>query len=793
MSFGELIQNVITFAGGRGTNEKQKHKYPKIPQGIAYLNSYNKNMPIVPGTILNKKWKPRSTLIEGFDGMIGPTDANIKNQNESDNLAKIEDDINRNISSYASSYKSLMDKAQSFLTGNRTYGKSVFAAQAENSDVITPNWVGCYKKGDGDGIINQDDMVDAADINNCKTRASDLGYPVFSLYNDSGKMKCGVGQDIDRAQSLGLATKQVTSYTFSKSSGANVGGLLMNGQIGTYQDDITNNLVTDLTPMPMCDMVLGARINPNNLTATYGYNCNGTATSAFTPPAPTPVQPKTCAQYSDSDYNMPDDCYAEMWKDAGCDKDVLSYNIPWWKGVTKAQARDDMHLWATLTDDAHRNACYAPKPMLNATVTSGGSAAAPQPNTCDQFGDNDIRISQTCVNELWKSTGCMTDQPPQASIDWYTEQVTSKWPMTKSAIKADMEVIASSRSTACYPIVNSGSAINTATGWAGRWLPINDGTWANSLSILNDGTIICTNGSGYVYTRPNLQTGWTQISGGGDTTISSGWNNKCIDQSNGSKSSAMQMQLWDCQDGNANQQMTYNESNQTISIPGNMCLDVYGAQTGNGTPVIQYQCHGGPNQRWVYGADKTLRPQHTTGKCLDDLGWNSANGAKIGIWDCNGQSNQTWNFNKGMKVKSVIQINDGTYLGIGFDNNLYSKTNLSDSWGGIINNSCCVLSIIQLNDGTFVCVGTDNNLWKKSTLTAVWNKITCPNSCCVISITKMLDGSIAGVGTNGLVYTKTDLSKPWVLVDGQMTMSAIAQLKDGTIIGTSTDGAFYRK
>jgi hypothetical protein len=69
---------------------------------------------------------------------------------------------------------------------------------------------------------------------------------------------------------------------------------------------------------------------------------------------------------------------------------------------------------------------------------------------------------------------------------------------------------------------------------------------------------------------------------------------------------------------------------------------VYGGQTGNGTSVIQYSCHRGPNQKWIYGNDKTLRPQHATNKCLDVLGFNQANGAKLGIWDCNGAVNQKW-------------------------------------------------------------------------------------------------------------------------------------------------------
>jgi glucosylceramidase len=31
------------------------------------------------------------------------------------------------------------------------------------------------------------------------------------------------------------------------------------------------------------------------------------------------------------------------------------------------------------------------------------------------------------------------------------------------------------------------------------------------------------------------------------------------------------------------------------------CLDVYGAGQQNGARVIQWNCHGGPNQRWRQG------------------------------------------------------------------------------------------------------------------------------------------------------------------------------------------------
>jgi hypothetical protein len=130
-------------------------------------------------------------------------------------------------------------------------------------------------------------------------------------------------------------------------------------------------------------------------------------------------------------------------------------------------------------------------------------------------------------------------------------------------------------------------------------------------------------------------------------TIKSEFNNKCIDQSNGSKDPYLQMQMWDCGQGNPNQNMIYNNDSYTINVPGdNLCMDVLGAGTADGTKVIQYSCNGGTNQKWTYGMDKTLQPQHTSGKCLDVLGYNNANGAGLGIWDCNGGTNQKWDITR---------------------------------------------------------------------------------------------------------------------------------------------------
>jgi hypothetical protein len=301
------------------TNNSKKNS---ITQGIGYLNQtkqptygspqpYNNNTCVnsTNSNINNNKNKNYS-LIEGFDGMIGPTQANNKNMKEYEELTKQEDELNRSLSTYASSYKLLMDKAQNFLQNRTTYGKSIYTTQVENPDLINSKWVGCYKKGSDDGLIDQGDMGDMANIDTCKIRASDLGQSVFSLYKSgdaSNNIICAVGDDINKAMSKGLAIAPVLSYSFSKANGANTAELLYNGQIGTYTDSVTNNLVTDLNPSTDCDLLLGKRINTNNTVATYGYNCNGTEINKHKPPVPQPTSipdtiPDGYTEYDDKYY-----------------------------------------------------------------------------------------------------------------------------------------------------------------------------------------------------------------------------------------------------------------------------------------------------------------------------------------------------------------------------------------------------------------------------------------------------------------------------------------------------------
>ena len=146
--------------------------------------------------------------------------------------------------------------------------------------------------------------------------------------------------------------------------------------------------------------------------------------------------------------------------------------------------------------------------------------------------------------------------------------------------------------------------------------------------------------------------------GGGEPYIKGkGRPNFAIDQPGGNKGAGVQTQMWDYV-ANANQNIRYDNSNQRINLPGNLCLDVWGGGTGNGTRVVQWPCHGGANQKWVkYGT--SLRPAHAQNKCLDVYGGQTHNGAKLIIWDCHGGANQQWEASDG----STLTANTSAILG----------------------------------------------------------------------------------------------------------------------------------
>ena len=111
-------------------------------------------------------------------------------------------------------------------------------------------------------------------------------------------------------------------------------------------------------------------------------------------------------------------------------------------------------------------------------------------------------------------------------------------------------------------------------------------------------------------------------------------------------------------------------------------------------------------------------------------------------------------------VKSAIQLQNGSFLGVGMDNKLYNKANLTDKWTQVIENNCCVTSIIQLNDGTLLGVGTDNWLYSKPNITGTWSQVALSNA--VMSVTQLKNGTFIGVGMDYKLYLKSTLTSQWV-------------------------------
>jgi hypothetical protein len=125
-------------------------------------------------------------------------------------------------------------------------------------------------------------------------------------------------------------------------------------------------------------------------------------------------------------------------------------------------------------------------------------------------------------------------------------------------------------------------------------------------------------------------------------------------------------------------------------------------------------------------------------------------------------------------VISVAMGQDGTLVGVGTDNVLYSKPgvngnpNLNANWVKTASpQKEWISSICIAPDGSIFCIGASNAIWKKNSyknLTSVNWQYMGNNTCCVKAITIAPDGTFIGIGTDNKIYTKDnykDLTTPW--------------------------------
>lgn len=110
-------------------------------------------------------------------------------------------------------------------------------------------------------------------------------------------------------------------------------------------------------------------------------------------------------------------------------------------------------------------------------------------------------------------------------------------------------------------------------------------------------------------------------------------NGECLDHS---RSGYKGMITYSCH-GERNQQFTF--SRNRIMVDG-LCLDVAGAKTEDGAPVIAYACHGDKNQQW-YRDGRTIRSA-LNNKCLDV----GKHGNQARMYRCDGSSGQRFDISR---------------------------------------------------------------------------------------------------------------------------------------------------
>lgn len=142
-------------------------------------------------------------------------------------------------------------------------------------------------------------------------------------------------------------------------------------------------------------------------------------------------------------------------------------------------------------------------------------------------------------------------------------------------------------------------------------------------------------------------------------------------------------------------------------------------------------------------------------------------------------------------VKSVTVQADGTIVGLGMDNTLYTRASLTANWaavpyGGVMN------YLVALQEVTVIGVGTDNLLYTRAGLTGAWVQVA--NSGSVKAVAVLANGTIVGVNMQGKLVTRTTLTGGWVASTNQSgTMVGVAGMPDGTILGVGSDNTLYTR
>jgi hypothetical protein len=277
MDFLKSIFNTGQYTlNSSGPNSSEPNKSTCVlDQGRELLNNqYKREVSFMSNTQLLEK----DSSIEGFtsDHTLSSTfDKNINRYDKEypDLIADAraytkKTDRNAEINRHFKEHVDLLydikaDKEGCYKSVSSGNGKSVSSGNGKSVSS------GNGKSVSASSLIYQPNMQDVSE-DTCKHRALDEGYAGFSIKKGAnGQLGCYLTNDIQGEKKGDIAIKPMISYSFKNNKDANMGGLLMNGQVGTYKNNMDTNLITDLESCSKDNSL----INKKSIVATYGGNC----------------------------------------------------------------------------------------------------------------------------------------------------------------------------------------------------------------------------------------------------------------------------------------------------------------------------------------------------------------------------------------------------------------------------------------------------------------------------------------------------------------------------------------
>jgi len=125
--------------------------------------------------------------------------------------------------------------------------------------------------------------------------------------------------------------------------------------------------------------------------------------------------------------------------------------------------------------------------------------------------------------------------------------------------------------------------------------------------------------------------------------------NKCVDVRGANTGDGTPIDEWTCNGTVAQNFTIVSLGSGLVSIRtfANKCVDVSGGHTGDGTPIDEWTCNGTVSQQFsivpLGNGFSTIRT--FANKCVDVRGAGTGDGTMIDEWTCNNTVAQTWHVN----------------------------------------------------------------------------------------------------------------------------------------------------